>query len=417
MSGNDPLDGLDDIDWVDLWHAYGSAEKIPQALRALRSESADERKEAMDEGLWHSIWHQGSRYPASVPAARFLVRLAADPATRDRHQILDLLEALVTGQPSDHLPLGIDAAAWRADMEYRRTTDPEEQRRRLDAWVDEEPEEPMRSWRKRRQEQFDPVAELGRLEIELEVYDAVRAGVPALRPLLNDQDPAVRAGVVRLLAWFPEEAAESVPMLDALLDRETDDLVISDLISALGLLGHRPAVPLFRDFVAGGDPLHRVAAAVALIALDEVDETVVGAIAHTAVTADWGVGGMPNPFSTLVSTQNLELALGLLEGREVDADSLGNALAGLRDGPLTRRPAMAGAALVLAFGAVEDVSQVAHEPEPFEDLEDEQRETVLALAGQPPEIWEGPGFRRLLDTWGLPDDRAELREYAGLPED
>jgi HEAT repeat protein len=410
------LDGLDDIDWVELRHAYGSAEKIPQALRALRSESADEREKAMDEGLWHSIWHQGTRYPASVPAARFLVRLAADPATRDRHQILDLLEAMVTGYAADHLPRGIDAAAWRADIEYRRTTDPEEQRRRLDAWVDEEPEEPMRSWRKQRQERFDPVAELRRLEIELAVYDAVRAGVPALRPLLDDQDAKVRRSAVRLLAWFPEEAAESVPALDGLLDRETDDLVISDLISALGLLGHRPAVPLFRDFLHG-DLLHRVAAAVALIALDEVDETVVGAIAHAAVTADWGAGGLPNPFSTIVSSQNLEGFMELLADCEVDADSLGNALAGLRDGPPARRAETAAAALVLAFGAVEDVTQVPDEPEPFGDLEDEQRETVLALAGQTPEVWGRPGFRRVVETWGLPGDRAALREYAGLPAD
>ncbi|MFC5745096.1 HEAT repeat domain-containing protein [Actinomadura rugatobispora] len=413
MSGSGPLDGLDDIDWAGLGHAYGSAEKVPEALRALRSESADERKAAMDEGLWHSIWHQGTRYPASVPAARFLVRLAADPATRDREQILFLLEALVTGYASDHLPRGIDAAAWRADMEYRRATDPEEQRRRLDTWVDEASDEVMRSWRKRRQEKFDPVAELRRLEIELEVYDAVRAGVPALRPLLDDQDSAVRAGVVRLLAWFPEEAAESVPMLDGLLDRETDDLVISELISALGLLGHRPAVPLFRDFLYG-DLFHRLAAAVALIALDEVDETVVGAIAHAAATAYWGDGGLPNPFSTIVSSRNTEDIMGLLEGCGVEDGSLGNALAGLRDGPPAWRAAMAAAALALAFGIVEDVTQVADEPEPFEDLDDEQRETVLALAGQPPEVWEGPGFRRLLNTWGLPEDRAALREYAGF---
>ena len=412
MSGNDPLHGLDDVDWHELRHAYGSAEGIPEALRALRSESPEERRRAMDEGLWHSIWHQGSRYPASIPAARFLVRLAADPATRDRHQILDLLEALVTGYPGDHLPLGIDAAARRADLAYRRTADPEEQRRRLDAWVDEAPDEATRNLRRWQRDNADPAAEARRLEIELEVYDSVRAGVPALRPLLDDGDPAVRRSAARLLAWFPEEAAESVPPLEARLDRETDPLAIADLISALGLLRHRPSVPRLRRFL-DGDPLHRVAAAVALVALDEVDERVVGAIALTAATTYWGMDGLPDPYSTLVSTKNTETLMELLKHREVAPTALQNTLAGLRDDP----PLMAAAALALGFGLREDVSQVADEPEPFEDLKAEQRETVLALAAQPPEVWATPGFRRLIETWGLPDHRPALREYAGLPPD
>ncbi|MGR6317357.1 HEAT repeat domain-containing protein [Micromonospora soli] len=70
------LNRLDEIDWTQLTHAYGTAEDIPDLLRALASDDDDEVGEAFDE-IIGSIFHQGDVYPATVPAVPFLVELAS----------------------------------------------------------------------------------------------------------------------------------------------------------------------------------------------------------------------------------------------------------------------------------------------------------------------------------------------------
>ena len=207
----DPLEGLDDVDWAGLRHAYGSAEGIPAALRALRSSSSDERKEALTERLWHSIWHQGTRYEATAAAVPFMVALAADPATPDRKEIVYLLMMLSVGYPDERLPDGVDIAAWRADLRERRTLTPEGWERLLDAWVAEAPNEHQRDRRGWLREERDQQDELRRLEVDLAVYDAVLAGVPALRPLLESPESELRTWTAALLGLFPEEAASSIP--------------------------------------------------------------------------------------------------------------------------------------------------------------------------------------------------------------
>lgn len=42
------FDGLHDIDWASMEHAYGSAEEVPALLTALRSPDAGERHKALD---------------------------------------------------------------------------------------------------------------------------------------------------------------------------------------------------------------------------------------------------------------------------------------------------------------------------------------------------------------------------------
>jgi hypothetical protein len=90
------LDGLDEIDWVNLHHAYGSATDIPALLRALANPSAQERDNAIFE-LHGNLWHQGTVYEATAHAVPFLLQLAASPGTPDRHHILSYLGTLADG--------------------------------------------------------------------------------------------------------------------------------------------------------------------------------------------------------------------------------------------------------------------------------------------------------------------------------
>lgn len=71
------LDGLDDVAWGELEHAYGRADNIPVLLRRLAfgdPQALDDFRFA-DDGLVH----QGCVYPATAAAVPFLVERCPNP--------------------------------------------------------------------------------------------------------------------------------------------------------------------------------------------------------------------------------------------------------------------------------------------------------------------------------------------------
>src|SRR5579883_2158245 len=94
-----PMDLPDDsekIDWENLLHAYGPASDVPLQIGALASSDAVERERARNQ-LYSNIFHQGTRYNATPYAVPLLVELVNDPATPERHLILELLVYLACG--------------------------------------------------------------------------------------------------------------------------------------------------------------------------------------------------------------------------------------------------------------------------------------------------------------------------------
>src|SRR5581483_6556505 len=73
------LAGLDDIAWSSFEHAYGPADDVPELLRALVSGDEEQAEAAVHE-LYGTIWHQGSVYPATIPAVPFLIEIAVSGA-------------------------------------------------------------------------------------------------------------------------------------------------------------------------------------------------------------------------------------------------------------------------------------------------------------------------------------------------
>ncbi|MFE5256349.1 hypothetical protein [Streptomyces coelicoflavus] len=110
---------LDTVPWQNLHHAYGPAEDVPQLIRALYQDDEAAAEEAMYE-LYGNIHHQGTVYPASAPAVRFLAH-AARHVTGRRTELLMLLATLADHDPSDseypHWPrssaAGVCAELWR----------------------------------------------------------------------------------------------------------------------------------------------------------------------------------------------------------------------------------------------------------------------------------------------------------------
>ncbi|MGW0701186.1 HEAT repeat domain-containing protein [Streptomyces sp. NPDC002867] len=82
------LDGLDTHPWADTTHAYGSAEDLPELLRALAGDDEEAADEAVSE-LYGSVLHQGTVYAATADVAPFLARIAAAG-----HKSADLLRLL-----------------------------------------------------------------------------------------------------------------------------------------------------------------------------------------------------------------------------------------------------------------------------------------------------------------------------------
>ncbi|WP_449065123.1 HEAT repeat domain-containing protein [Planomonospora algeriensis] len=407
MTNSDVLAGLDEIPWADLEHAYGPADDVPELLRALRSESADERESTLHE-LYGNIFHQGSRYPATASAVPCLARLALDPATPERSEIVCLLAAVAIGYDESHLPGGVDIAGWRAELDRLRSADPAAELRELDEWVEAAQSDGERRVRAMHRRMYDHDQVLRSAQAELNAYDAVRAEVPALRGLLDDDDPLVRAATAYLLGWFPEEAAGSVAALGTLLERESVTGVIADAIVSAGLLSATELTPRLRDHLGGSEPVSRWAAATALARLGVVEPEVIGVLAAASV----------DPPATDAKPETLFMdgdvrgyaaqTLATLNGR-LPAEIIDAVLDGLSRTSQVAAFSTAAAALRLTFPGC------APRPlPPFADLTGPQRRTVRVLAELGPETWRWGNFTSIVRAWNLPDTHAECRAYAGL---
>jgi HEAT repeat protein len=190
-----PLEELAKIPWETLEHAYGAASNVPDLLRALVSNEADTRNEALEE-LYGNIWHQGTVYEASAPAVPFLIGLL-NTAHIDRGGVLDLLGCLAGGASylDVHGPMN------------------------------------------RQRHERDNPEHLAALERELkwvrETRSAVLAGLPVYVQLLQDDEAQVRHHVVALLERLTEEATTVGTVLISRIMSEPEPNVRARLVQAL----------------------------------------------------------------------------------------------------------------------------------------------------------------------------------------
>lgn len=412
------LSGLDTVDWSALTHAYGPADDVPGLLGALCSPDEERRRNALYE-LYGNIFHQGSRYPATAAAVPFLVRMAADPQLPDRAGCLQLLAALAIGYDEAHLPGGIAITEWRSAVEEVRAQDPEAIRAEYDAWVEAASDDKERRMREFRRDMYDHDRQLEALAAELGAYDAVRAGIPALLPLLGDTDAAVRTGAAYVLAWFPEAAGESLPRLLARLDEEREPAALATALVAVGLLGDDGSGPelalRLRPFLITGEPVVRWAAATALARLG--GRGVEPAVTADALAALVSGAEEPGPDESRVpfhegDVRGYSAASLTLLGDRYPRKALDAVTDGLA---VTTGPAsfpVATAALRLAFG-----EPGPQGPGAFAELTEAQCRLVRVLAERDKATWQWANFCGIVRSWGLPTPRDALRAYAGLPEE
>ncbi|GAA1368879.1 hypothetical protein [Catellatospora chokoriensis] len=252
---------LNSIDWASLTHAYGSAEDVPDLIRALRSPDAEARREAMYE-LYGNIHHQGSRYEASAYAVPFLLELAADPTVPDRHEVIHLLADLAVGYGHRHAATGYPITSMREAVAQVPDQTWQSWSQAMKAWYDV-----VSTGQRQPLPLTKPERRLLETRHELAAYDAVQAGVPMLLDCLTDLDAEVAGAAIHTLAWFPEQGAAIRPGLIAVAsdNRQPVPLAGAALV-VLGLLGGAPAPPvadLLDANLAGADAHLRWSAALA----------------------------------------------------------------------------------------------------------------------------------------------------------
>ncbi|QKW38729.1 HEAT repeat domain-containing protein [Actinomadura sp. NAK00032] len=332
----------------------------------------------------------------------FLLALAADPGAPERTWPLYLATALALGFDETHLPSGVAIAEWRAETARLLATDAEAEARRLDAWVAEASDDRERRSRERARKMFDFGWAQRTATAELAAYDAVRAGLPTLRALLGDTDAGVRATAAYAVGWFPEESADSLAALSALLGTERDPAVITNALISAGLLDGRDLLHRIREHLAGTEPGPRWAAAIALARLDEADAPVIARLAASCTSPPELEADFLNGEVRLYS------ALSLAALDETPPDAVQAVIEGLARTSDAESFSMAEVVLRLTFG-----TPVRPLP-PFADLTPVQRQAVRTIAELPPDSWRWTNLMEILDAWGVPTDHDDCRRYAGL---
>ena len=109
------LEGLDEINWWQLHHAYGEASDVPVLIHQLLSKDNATVDNAIYE-LFGNIWHQGTVYEASAYAIPFLQELlkSSEVDEQTKKSLACLLASMADGYD---IKDGSYASATRAAVE------------------------------------------------------------------------------------------------------------------------------------------------------------------------------------------------------------------------------------------------------------------------------------------------------------
>jgi hypothetical protein len=210
------LQEVDHGSWDRLSHAYGPAVDTPELLRQAASSDEEVAKEAVSE-LYGSIFHQGTVYPATVVAVRFLAELAVG-APHGRDELVWMLGQLADPEHAygDDFPAVRAAVAAQLPTLEALLADDDQQVREAAAYAAAHAGVPAESLRQRlRVEAGEPVR--ASLLLALGMVDPGAAG-PMLAEAAAGAAPVVRvaAAVALLRARLPWPAGAVAALVDAI---------------------------------------------------------------------------------------------------------------------------------------------------------------------------------------------------------
>ncbi|WP_394850998.1 hypothetical protein LZC95_14455 [Pendulispora brunnea] len=252
------LDDLDKVDWNAVEHAYGPAGNIPALIRSAAGNDAVASKKAWDE-LWYYLFHQGTRFTASVAAIPFLLEIVGHPRTLRRRDGIMLLVHLAIGYPESAL----GSEGYTEAFIAQQTSE----------WIASTPE----------------ATEVA--QCELHCYRAVSRGVPIFVSRLNARSSPIRTRAAFACAWFFDHASMSVPAIRKQVARETNDASRASMLLALSYLNAITEADVGDALAAQHPPLLRRAAAVALARHDETTTDAAAAV----LAEDYRARSRPTP--------------------------------------------------------------------------------------------------------------------------
>lgn len=189
---------IDETDWGAVSHAYGPADDLMLLFEALVSGAAKTREKARYE-LYGNVWHQGTVYSASAPAARVLLALVEDQTTPGRAEIVALLQCIATGASYHQVHRGVRLKSSRSQDEMDDVVATER------GWV-------------------------------AQAHAAVREGLPILVRCLDEEHADVREAASLALSAFPEDVDVIGPALLRRLEVELPGKARLGLVLAVGKL-------------------------------------------------------------------------------------------------------------------------------------------------------------------------------------
>lgn len=357
------LEGLDDIPWAELQHAYGSAEDVPGLLRNLLNPDPAVRRETMWT-LYGNVFHQGTRYPATPYVVPFLIELCASPDVPVRGELLDFWKSLITSyhtvQESPYWGDG-EKIYWGGEVQEDEADDPHSQALH-------------------------------------EIYRESLKGFGLLLDLLDDEDPGIRAGSAGVLACLPTQSDVSRPHLIEQLFNEPLGWVRAAIVFALGELGF--AEPLRRILSDDDSPAARCMAACELAKI-EADPALLDPLLEFVAEPIEDYDAIPGAGGK--STGDAAYAISQLP-RE---------LRGRATPIICERLHQARAFDTMPL--VTTLLSTAFEPrdEPLTTVDDNQKRILICLVDCQ-ELWSIGNLHFTFRSYGLPHDRQKCAELAGV---
>jgi hypothetical protein len=101
-----PLDGLDDVEWRSLSIAGSDASYVPEMLRLFASPVPGEVEAGWELLSEEGLSHQGTVYPGTAAAIRFIGALAASERVLRRARLIELLAFLSLRDDQPYAPAG-----------------------------------------------------------------------------------------------------------------------------------------------------------------------------------------------------------------------------------------------------------------------------------------------------------------------
>lgn len=254
---------IENTDWSGLHHAYGDASDAPDALLALLSEDPESCGAALGY-LDAAVLHQGSIYPVTAPAARFIAGILGDERT------LVLCESALPWDDRER-PLRAALLEWLGSVSES-----------VFFWDDEDDEESEEDADEDEDDDEDAHSVAACRAILRDLYLAVL-------PFLDDPDSSVRQAAVGAMGhlMLAPELAEFRGEQAERMERLAHHSSVAERAAAALTLGNWDLAP--QAFLNDPDPSVRAAAALAP-ALDE-DPAALAEIRHAltdpAAADDW----------------------------------------------------------------------------------------------------------------------------------